>query len=168
MDLLLLAQDQCISCFLKLSIGHTLYLQSFRCKPLLLAERCNTTRQRVCRPRPELCVHGRLLGLVSSANLQGKGSADKASLFGAVSLRQKYMSNCADLHKKMAQGSLGPKSYRRFWWHAILAFRPVLGAELCYSWRTPHVLHPFFAHNVTWHRSDKGDVGSCFVPKQIE
>lgn len=39
--------------------------------------------------------------------------------------------NAADLYEKMAQGGVGPESYCRFWWHAILAFSSVLGAKLC-------------------------------------
>ena len=38
----------------------------------------------------------------------------------------------ADLHQKMAQGSLGPKSYCRFWWNAVLALCSMLGAKLTY------------------------------------
>ena len=40
------------------------------------------------------------------------------------------MCEAADLYKKMAQGGVGPESYCRFWWHAVLTFSSMLGATL--------------------------------------
>ena len=44
------------------------------------------------------------------------------------------ISEAADFYKKVAQGGLGPESYCRFWWHALLAFSSVLGAKLGCLW----------------------------------
>ena len=52
--------------------------QESSCTTLLLAGCCNSAWQRVCGPGEELCIHGRLLGLVSGANMQGEGSTSTA------------------------------------------------------------------------------------------
>ena len=63
------------SCNLHRSTDHrSFHLQEASCKILFVTECCNIAWRRICGPREKLCIHGRLLGLVSSADLQGTGS----------------------------------------------------------------------------------------------
>lgn len=70
----------CSFAFLSLTLTSSLCgrLQESSCKTLLVAGCCSTAWRRICGPREELCIHGRLLGLVSGANVQGKSSTGTA------------------------------------------------------------------------------------------